>query len=143
MEQWRLERSEQGLTAIMDISDMEKNKFASYAAQIIPILQYNYPNVLLRMYVFPATPIFSMVFKMALYLVDPKTADKISYEKTSKSLSQWITPDQYFQRFGGLAKDPFDTDPNSKAKIKKTAAFSDSQPGIVELWVAPSEFQNI
>ena len=142
MEQFRAERNEHGMTVILDVSTMEKNKFASYAAQLIPILQYNYPNTLMRMFVFPTTPLFTVVFKMAMYLVDPKTVHKISYEKTAKSLAQWITPDQYFQRFGGLAKDPFDVDVQPKDRIKKTAILAE-QAGLEEIWVAPAEFHNI
>ena len=138
MEQFRQLNSEKGMTCILDISQMEKNKFASYAAQLIPILQYNYPNTLMRMFVFPSNPIFTVVYKMALYSVDPRTVDKISYEKTAKSLSQWIDPDQYFHRFGGLAKDPFDSTETS-LKIKKTVIAEQLE----EIWVAPLEYQNI
>ncbi|KAJ3321821.1 hypothetical protein HDV06_003823 [Boothiomyces sp. JEL0866] len=140
------------LTIIFDKTgmraDKEDIKLASY---IIPILQKHYPERLSRMYLFPTNTIFWMGWKMITYFLSPATVPKIILKDSPAALYEWISRENYFKRYGGLANDPYDDLEKSKPvekesavnqKVLKTNVVSDLKV-VEELWSAPLEYQDI
>lgn len=110
---------------------------------ILPILQNNYPELLSRIYLFPTTTMFNLSFKMVNYFLDPSTQSKIHSRADSSTIAEWISRDQYFTKFGGLALDPFASlkvKSSATEVVLKTALIEESVVTVEELFVAPSAY---
>ncbi|KAI8906438.1 hypothetical protein EDD86DRAFT_173752, partial [Gorgonomyces haynaldii] len=78
-------------------------------ARNVPLLQKHYPERLSRMYIFPSNAVLTMMFNMtAKMLIDPQTLQKIHLKESGAILAEWISSDNYFERYGGTLPDPFE-----------------------------------
>ena len=58
-------------------------------------------------------------------------------------MAEWINRDQYFERYGGFAKDPYEKGSIQGPEIIKTVVMETNNALIESIWEAPLEYQDL
>ncbi|EGF82504.1 hypothetical protein BATDEDRAFT_23061 [Batrachochytrium dendrobatidis JAM81] len=88
----------------------------------------HYPERLSRMYIFPTNMLFKVVWNMAKGYLDPVTLSKIHVKESPASLAGWVSRENLFVRYGGLANDPFETDTAQLSEVASAIATQGNMP---------------
>ncbi|KAJ8327994.1 hypothetical protein QVD99_006276 [Batrachochytrium dendrobatidis] len=117
------------MTIIFDRQNMRTDKSdLKIVAKLVPILQSHYPERLSRMYIFPTNMLFKVVWNMAKGYLDPVTLSKIHVKESPASLAGWVSRENLFVRYGGLANDPFETDTAQLSEVASAIATQGNMP---------------